>query len=120
MEQQEIKFRLWCKHCKKMRLDVVILSQHGVTVKEGAPHFVEWMQFTGLKDKNGKEIFEGDVLRAYRRRTEMIFEVFWDVAWCGFKIKYPTMDWNAALGFDAPYEVIGNIYENPDLLTPTA
>ncbi len=64
------------------------------------------MQFTGLRDKNGQEIYEGDI-----------------VAWHQFKI---TVEWNpmeARFGFPTEYslrqhevEIIGNIHENPELL----
>lgn len=57
------------------------------------------MQYTGLKDKNGKEIYEGDVLRGGSR------EVYWDECSVGFQ------------GFPhGVQEIIGNIHENPKLI----
>ena len=76
-----------------------------------------FQQFTGLKDKNGKEIYEGDVIR-HRSRNEYgsIQDVDTEVRWEG-------TGWNF-LGGNGAFpivetdsgEVIGNIYENPELL----
>ena len=87
---------------------------------------IVFMQFTGLKDKNGVEIYEGDIVKGQRitkawgkrpEKTEyLIFEVYWDEEWRGFKVDYPKMKWSGYLGIDMPYEVIGNIYQNPELL----
>ena len=77
------------------------------------------MQFTGLTDKNGKEIYEGDVVGLLG--TSHSFEIFWDDkfgAWSlilqehGFA---PAEDHLLGNCLD-DVEVIGNIYENPDLL----
>lgn len=73
------------------------------------------MQFIGLHDKNGKEIFEGDILRS---GTEIIScEFFEEMAMFtigGFSLKFFDLDKNKNKIFD--FEVIGNIYENPELL----
>ena len=71
------------------------------------------MQYTGLKDKNGKEIFEGDYIKSdHRWITDKGILVEWVNG--GFDI-FCDSDY----GVDPEYcEVIGNIYENPELAVP--
>lgn len=82
---------------------------------------VELMQFTGLKDKNGKEVFEGDVIR-----DSDGFEgiVQYDKSYGMYGIAYlPTKSNGIDMTFEElkdkywnTFEVVGNIYENPELL----
>lgn len=79
------------------------------------------MQSTGLKDKNGKEIFEGDIL-AFKTDDEVInVKIFWDEKHALFMFrseKYNEEEPLAELveANTYPFEIIGNVYENKELL----
>ncbi len=114
---REIKFRSYDKKRKKIKFfdleEIYADCYHNVGFLKNAPHQHEndeWeqfelMQFTGLKDKNGKEIFEGDILSHKYYSMPVVCEfvdgsfIFDDIS------KY-----------DKSLEVIGNIYENPELI----
>lgn len=73
-------------------------------------------QYTGLKDKNGKEIYEGDIVKieAYSRVFQVVYRK-WD---CSFVYENDEDEEIAHMfdGFPDEYEIIGNIHENPELL----
>lgn len=73
----------------------------------------EIMQYTGLKDRNGKDIYEGDILRDHGI-------VAWnDVEHCWSRIDLNWNDrkeWHNLDSLTCPFEVIGNIYENKNLI----
>ena len=74
----------------------------------------ELMQYTGLRDKNGTEIYEGDIVHEHDEWGEDgRFEV--EFSYNGFWLKYREAN---EFGFGDPdeMEVIGNIFENPELL----
>lgn len=130
---REIKFRAWNKNLKKMYKIGQITLEKGTWNYEPdnreyigmsipyQPSFV-LMQYTGLKDKNGKEIYEGDIIeiKGYSNKgynTGLVKEIyvveFKDFCWsCGIKslLNLATINW-------ASIEVIGNIYDNPELLS---
>lgn len=81
------------------------------------PHTVG--QFTGLHDKNGKEIYEGDIV-VLRRRTKNLGDIQ-TIEWCSHVAAFTRVtDGDDAHFISAAdmalYEVIGNIYDNPELL----
>ena len=79
------------------------------------------MQSTGLKDKNDKEIFEGDILACKTDDEVINLNIFWDEEHALFMFeskKYNEQEPLAELveNNTYPFEIIGNIYENPELL----
>ncbi len=78
--------------------------------------FVEILQYTGLKDKTGKEIYEGDIVKFYiesqgAEGVDSSTTIIEEVMFCDCEI-YPFCE----LSDNQNFEIIGNIYENPDLL----
>ncbi|WP_394817287.1 YopX family protein [Lactococcus lactis] len=92
----------------------------------GADEDVEFMQSTGLKDKNGTEIYEGDVIANQNKESKNWYVSHHVVVWhdTGFMGKQICSS-GSYLGLDYwtsgenGYVVIGNIYENPELLEDT-
>ena len=124
--QDRFKFRVWLKDTNKMynvhslhigTNKVIISSRHGnVSIYINKNTIL--MQSTGLKDKNGKLIYEGDII-VNEKFVKYITK--WNDNIGQFYIskinpsKYDNWkDWHLAR-HDLDYEVIGNVYENPEL-----
>lgn len=116
---REIKFRCWDKWIKRMHTTLSIDFRATCSSERGN---IVLMQYTGLKDKNGIEIYEGDIAKESRKRVknERHFVVVWnnDIGSYTFKpldkieTSYPCFN----IGTIKNLEVVGNIYENPELI----
>jgi len=120
---REVKFRVWFELTKKMEYyghpqlleqgDEMVFSAEKYFRKEEGEEFV-LMQFTGLLDKNGKEIYEGYIVQTIHGNGFIgTYEVKQNsYGWSPF-----NEIWNGQHAGDiCEFEVIGNIYENPELL----
>lgn len=120
------KFRAWDVHEKKMFTNAQLIIWNGnIYVNDNSKLNVDnlkgWnidekylMQTTGLKDKNGNEIFEGDIVHAYSEGARLIGIIeYFDNAYC---IKDKNGIYNSLWTNAEQYEIIGNIYDNPELM----
>src|SRR3990167_5474697 len=132
---REIKFRAFCSFNKKMFYDVgvdnkgrTLLYDNKKGPLEGSFYVPGWepvddcvvMQFTGVRDKNGKEIYEGDILGDLKEkytigRVDYVGDnfVIWNVK--SEINKTPICNSITTFHHEKSHEVIGNIYENPGL-----
>ena len=112
---REIKFRTWHKRNKKM-IDVgeMDFNLQSIYYNMGNVSFDEFeiMQYTGLKDKNGKEIFEGDIIEAENRLWQIGFR---DGCFVGVDFKNVAWDELVNIGYGET-KVIGNVFEDSELL----
>ena len=115
--EREIKFRAWDKKNKKMLNNEDTLNLLAYFVKN-----VEYMQFTGLKDKTGKEIYEGDIVKLDDNWDSLgwsageVSEIIFKYGGFRLKPKYNKKARGYWLEEGDLVEVIGNIHKNPELL----
>ena len=106
-DMREIKFRAWDKVNKEMTLSMPLVMVAGFLAaqkEKGADMSrFEWIEYTGLKDKNGKEIYGNDLVIWYGQENPV--EIKWSETQQGW---VPFIN--------SSTEVIGNIYENSELL----
>lgn len=128
---REHKFRAWDKIEKVMKLPTLLklgrespfidennngkVYQIQCNGKENIEYFnhrIVLMEYTGLKDQNGKEIYEGDIVKFADWSPKIV--IYKDTSFAGYSLKETSL-WLMEYDMDR-FEVIGNIFENPDLL----
>ena len=118
------RYRAWDKEFKEMvQVNALVLDEqvikatykNGNIVKEDMKNY-ELMQSTGLFDKNGKEIFEGDIVRFF----DSLYTVFYDIEEGSYRLKPHddrwVVDYMSNFSSEESFEIIGNIYENKEIL----
>lgn len=119
------RFRAWDDYRKRMSVvDRIYIDTKGVRLYDDFGEYwrdfrdAKLMQSTGIKDKNGKEIFEGDIVD-YKGRKAV---VKWHGSYASFiyrfvdELQERVSEWHPLFLAYYHFEIIGNIYENKELL----
>lgn len=121
---KKIKFRGWSRYNEQMIKPKYFISMDGLKlcdndgfINKDYPEDIILMQFTGLLDKQGKEIYEGDIVNvsygkqkeSFRRKIIYNSKIASFIVSCGDNINSRILEISV-------FEVIGNIYENKELM----
>nr|DAI48678.1 MAG TPA: YopX protein [Caudoviricetes sp.] len=123
---REIKFRAWVKD-RKAIFEVILIDYvskkvtyivertgHLLNIRHDKFNDIELMQYTGLKDKNNKEIYDGDIIFLHGSKYKVIFKTE------GARFVLRNNEFELEITFinnnNKRMEVLGNVYENPELM----
>ena len=114
----------WCIERIEARAIYAHATEYGIKSYEVIPETVG--EYTGLPDKNGKKIFEGDIVKHYNN-SDKGFDIgvlYWDETFSQWKRtsigNFHHSSFTYSISRSCEYEVIGNIHDNPELLPNTA
>ena len=120
--QREIKFRAWDRERMWHFIELVSYKDGSISISVGDSFYNLHtlnergilMQYTGLKDSHNKPIYEGDILRFID--DGKVYQVIYAVSECAYMLQLGNRNEYEELSCDYDKEVIGNIYEKPELL----
>lgn len=124
--KREIKFRAWATNVSYPKGYMATQGEPDLeTLQSFMFHYADeerLMQFTGLKDKNGKDVFQDDLAMINNELCVVNFDAYFICGWEFKSIKNGSYPFNSTCtNFNntgcSDFEIIGNIYENPNLLT---
>lgn len=111
---REIKFRAWMPKEKKWykgnAIQLTAMRNNTFGLSEANGKIIELQQWTVLTDRHGVEIYEGDIIKVGNKRQEVIFRQGQFITWDSHLSLASLLSIHTDLG------VVGNIYENKDLL----
>lgn len=114
MDNTALHFRAWDRHLKRMDYNLDMLTVAELREVENL------MRFTGSRDKDGKKIYEGDIMGGSTHTVNYNYlqVIYWDNIKCGFKSREIRGERKShpMSSVSAYKRVVGNIYENKELL----
>jgi len=110
-----IEFNVWDKINEVMTLNAHIFDTFNEKIAR--PNEYDVLQYTGLKDSKGVKIFEGDIVKNIQADSNRVHSAFGTWCYANFHAEaLPLFDHQFPNSDESSHEVIGNIYENGDLL----